>query len=138
MYGMEELTSAEIAARVGKDQRTIQRWLKSGKLPAIPLADNRYGVNTGDLEHLARPEHVTESGKVALEVMQIQYPLEEQFEHLQLRVEDLASQLYGAERKIEHLQYRLDQILKETRENATSKKKVPARRASKKRRLRRG
>lgn len=66
---MEELTTAEIASRVGKDQRTIQRWLRSGKLPAIPLADNRYGVNTRDLEHLARPEHASESAKEVLEIM---------------------------------------------------------------------
>jgi hypothetical protein len=136
---MEELTTVEIAARIGKDQRTVQRWLKSGKLPALPLANNRYGVNPNDLEHLTRPKHVTESGKITLEVMQIQYPLEEKFEHLQLRVEDLSAQLYDAELKIEHLQYRLDQILKEVRENAASKKKAPARRTSKKRkRLRRG
>jgi len=74
---MEELTTAEIAARIGKERRTIQRWLKSGKLPALPLADNRYCVNRSDLEHLARPEHATESGKSTLEIMQIQYPLEE-------------------------------------------------------------
>jgi hypothetical protein len=71
--------------------------------------------------------------------MQIQYPLEEKFEHLQLRVEDLSAQLYDAERKIERLEYRLDQILQEVRENAVGKKKTPVRRTSKKRkRLGRG
>jgi excisionase family DNA binding protein len=135
---MEELTTAEIAARIGKDKRTVQRWLKSGKLPSLPLAGSRYGVNRSDLEHLARPEHVSESGQIALEVMQIQYPLEEKFEHLQLTVDELKYRLHDAENKIERLQYRLDQILKETRENATTKKKAPARRTKKRTRLKRG
>jgi excisionase family DNA binding protein len=135
---MEELTTSEIAARIGKHRRTVQRWLNSGKLPSLPLAGNRYGVNQSDLEHLARPEHVTESGKTTLEIMQIQYPLEERLEHLQLTVEDLAYQLHLAEDKIERLQYRLDQILKETRESTGSKKKAPAKRTKKRKRLKRG
>ena len=136
---MEELTTAEIATRIGKDKRTVQRWLKSGKLPSLPLAGNRYGINPNDLEHLARPEHVSESGKIALEVMQLQYPLEEKLELLQFTVDDLMYRLHDAESKIERLQYRLDQILKEVREDTPSKKKAPARRTTKKRkRLRPG
>jgi predicted RNase H-like nuclease (RuvC/YqgF family) len=67
---------------------------------------------------------VSESDEIALEVMQIQYPLEEKYEHLQLTVDDLMYGLHDAENKIERLQYRLDQILKETRENASTKKKA--------------
>jgi excisionase family DNA binding protein len=127
---MEELTTAEIAARVGKTERTVQRWLKSGKLPALPLTGKRYGVNPKDLEHLKLPEHLTESGEIALDVMQIQYPLEERYEHLQFTIDDLTERLHDAEEKIERLQYRLDQILKEVRENASGKKKAPTRRKS--------
>jgi excisionase family DNA binding protein len=133
---MEELTTAEIAARVRKTERTVQRWLKSGKLPALPLTGKRYGVNPKDLEHLKLPEHLTESGEIALEVMQIQYPGEEKYEQLQYSIDDLTERLYDAERKIERLQYRLDQILKEVRENVAGKK-APARRTSTKKKRKR-
>ena len=59
---MEELTTAEIAACIGCTERTVQRWIKSGKLPALPLANHRYGVNPSDLQHLALPEHGSRDG----------------------------------------------------------------------------
>jgi excisionase family DNA binding protein len=127
---MEELTTAQMASRVGKTERTVQRWIKSGKLPALPLASNRYGVNPEYLQHLKLPEHLTESGETALDVMQIRYPSEEKYEQLQYSIEDLTERLEDAETKIERLHYRLDQILKEVRENADTKKKAPARRTS--------
>ncbi len=138
---MEELTTAQIAARVGKTERTVQRWLKSGKLPALPLTDKRYGVNPKDLEHLNLPEHLTEAGEIALEVMQIHYPLEEHYEQLQFTLDELMERLLDAEEKIERLQYRLDQILREVREHAVGKKNAPARRKNttkKRKRLKRG
>ena len=81
---------------------------------------------------------MSESGQIALEVMQIQYPLEEKYEHLQLTVDELMYRLHDAEIKIERLQYRLDQILTETRENATIKKKASTKRTKKRTRLKRG
>ncbi|MEO6890918.1 MAG: hypothetical protein ABI456_15890 [Ktedonobacteraceae bacterium] len=132
------MTAYVALPRIGKNTRTVQRWLKSGKLPALPLAGSRYGVNPKDLEHLARPEHVSENGEGVLEIMQIHLSLEEKFEHLQLTVEDLRDQLSDAENKIERLQYRLDQILKETRENAPARKTTAARRTKKRKRLKRG
>ena len=134
---MEELTTAQIAVRVGKTERTVQRWIKNGKLPARPLADNRYGVNLADLEHLKLPAHLTEYGENALEVMQLRYPSEEKYEQLQYSIGDLTERLEDAEKKIERLQYRLDQILKEMRENAANKKKAPARRPSPKKKRKR-
>jgi excisionase family DNA binding protein len=86
---MEELTTAQIAARVGKTERTVQRWIKSGKLPARLLADNKYGVNPADLEHLTLPAHLTESGAMVLEVMQLRYPSEEKYEQLEYSIEEL-------------------------------------------------
>jgi predicted site-specific integrase-resolvase len=127
---MEELSTAQIAARVGKTERTVQRWIKSGRLPVLPLADKRYGVNPKDLEHLKLPEHLTETGEIALEVMQIRYPSEEKYEQLQYSIDEVTERLEDAEEKIERLQYRLDQILKEIRENAVNKKKAPARRVN--------
>lgn len=127
---MEELTTAQIAARVGKTERTVQRWIKSGRLPTLPLAGSKYGVNPQDLEHLKLPEHLTETGAIVLEVMQLRYPSEEKFEQLQYSIEDLTERLEDAEEKIERLQYRLTQILKEGRENAAGKKKAPTRRTS--------
>jgi excisionase family DNA binding protein len=110
MRHMEELTTAEIAARIGVSPRAVQRWIKSGKLPALPLANHRYAVNTSDLKHLALPEHVSETGEIVLEAMKLQVPLEEKLEDLRFTVDDLMSRLHDAESKIERLQYRLDQI----------------------------
>lgn len=134
---MEELTTAQIASRVGKTERTVQRWIRSGKLPARPLADSRYGVNPQDLEHLRLPEHLSETGASVLEVMQLRYPSEEKYEQLQYGIDDLTERLEDAEKKIERLQYRLDQILKEVRQKDTGKKKAPARRTSTKKKRQR-
>ena len=68
---MEELTAAEIATRIGRTERTVQRWIKNGKLPALPLANHRYGVNPSDLQHLALPEHISETGEIVLEAMRL-------------------------------------------------------------------
>ena len=125
---MEELKTAQIASRVGKTERTVQRWIKSGKLPARPLADNRYGVNPEDLKRLRLPEHLTESGAMVLEVMQLRYPSEEMYEQLQYSIGELTERLEDAEKKIEGLQYRLDRVLEEVRENANSKKRPSTRR----------
>ena len=136
---MEELTTAEIAARIGCTERTVQRWIKSGKLPALPLANHRYAVNPSDLQHLALPEHVSETGEIVLEAMKLQVPLEEKLEDLRYTVDDLRERLHEAESKIERLSYRLDQILKATKDNAGSKKKSPTTGRKKKRpKLRRG
>src|SRR5947208_8919874 len=123
MHHMEELTAAEIAARIGRTERTVQRWIKNGKLPALPLANHRYGVNPSDLQHLALPEHISETGEIVLEAMRLQVPMEEKLSDLQLTVDDVRERLHEAESKIERLQYRLDQILKATKDNADGKKK---------------
>jgi hypothetical protein len=134
---MEELTTAQIAARVGKTERTIQCWIRSGKLPARPLADSRYGVNQADLEHLRLPEHLSETGASVLEVMQLRYPSEEKYEQMQYSIGDLTERLEDAEKQIERLQYRFDQVLKEVRENATGKKRASTRRTSSKKKRQR-
>ncbi len=59
---MEELTTAEIAVRMGCTERTVQRWIKNGKLPALRLANHRYAVNPSALQHLALPEHGSRDG----------------------------------------------------------------------------
>src|SRR5438552_17042310 len=101
---MEELTAAEIATRIGRTERTVQRWIKNGKLPALPLASHRYAVNPSDLSHLALPEHVSETGEIVLEAMKLQMPLEEKLEDLRYTVDDVRERLHEAESKIERLQ----------------------------------
>jgi len=139
MHHMEELTTAEIAVRMGCTERTVQRWIKAGKLPALPLAGHRYAVTPSDMKHLALPEHVSETGEIVLEAMKLQVPLEEKLEDLRYTVDDLRERLHEAESKIERLSYRLDQILKATKDNAGSKKKSTTTGRKKKRpKLRRG
>ena len=58
---IEELTCAQIAARVGMSERTIQRYISKGKLPARPLARNRFAVESDDIDALILPEHAIET-----------------------------------------------------------------------------
>lgn len=46
---MAEFTTLEIAAMCQRTERTVQRWLKTGRLPATHLQGNRYEVNESDL-----------------------------------------------------------------------------------------
>ena len=85
---MEELSTTQIAARIGRSERTAQRYIASGKLKAVPLANNRYAVESADLEALLLPTHgePADTGtRLRLDV------LEYQVDNLQRRVATLES-----------------------------------------------
>ncbi len=51
-----QLTTMEIATRCNKSERTVQRWIKEGKLPALHIEGNVFEVSEDDLQpHLPRP-----------------------------------------------------------------------------------
>ena len=47
---MKEVTATEAAKMTGLSERTIRRWIESGKLPARQIATNRYAIKTTDLK----------------------------------------------------------------------------------------
>jgi hypothetical protein len=50
-----ELSSVEIAVWFHKSERTIQRWIKQGKLKVQSVGYNRYLLDELELEHFKRP-----------------------------------------------------------------------------------
>ena len=49
MARMKEVTAIDAAKMTGLSERTIRRWIESGKLPARQIATNRYAIKTTDL-----------------------------------------------------------------------------------------
>ncbi len=47
------LSLQEAAARAGANERTLRRWIKSGRLPAVK-DDGQYRIVVADLEHASR------------------------------------------------------------------------------------
>jgi excisionase family DNA binding protein len=62
-FGLEvesmEITPVQAASLLGKSERTIQRWIKLGKLPAHQLTDKSYRVKTEDLERFQQQSDET-------------------------------------------------------------------------------
>jgi len=65
MEEREDLTTQEMATQAEVTVRTVQRWLKSGKLKAEVLPHGKYRVNPFDLvgvTRLAGAEHTLSNG----------------------------------------------------------------------------
>ena len=54
---IEELSSTEMAVKLGVSERTVNRWIKDGRLQARLLKNHRYEVDSEHLLSLAVPEH---------------------------------------------------------------------------------
>lgn len=52
----EFLTSAEVAVRLGKSQRTVLRWANDGRLPVAGLANGTRLFRVRDVDHVAAAE----------------------------------------------------------------------------------
>lgn len=61
---IEELTAAQIAARIGVSERTIQRNIASGKLKARPLRNHKYVVDSDDVDALVLPDHHNDLSRI--------------------------------------------------------------------------
>jgi excisionase family DNA binding protein len=53
---MLELTTTQIAARLGVSERTVQRWIRSEKLRVQATAEHRHLVEESDLLTLTQPQ----------------------------------------------------------------------------------
>jgi len=112
----EDLTTQEMAAQAEVTIRTVQRWLKSGKLHAEVLPHGKYRVNPFDLVELSLP--LTERAAATPKKRRLSYDeLHDTMIHLTIELEALDMRLEEAERTIEQL--------KKRRSPAASTKKAP-------------
>jgi excisionase family DNA binding protein len=79
-----ELTTLEAAKLTGRSDRTIRRWIASGKLPARQIDTNRYVILLADLNKFTGAARQT---KTAL--------LQARIDALEKRVSDLERQFAG-------------------------------------------
>jgi len=105
-----------MAAQAEVTVRTVQRWLKSGKLHAEVLPHGKYRVNPFDLVELSLP--LTERAEATPKKRRLSYDeLHDTMIHLTIELEALDMRLEEAERTIEQL--------KKRRSPAASTKKAP-------------
>ncbi len=98
----EDLTTQEMAEQAEVTIRTVQRWLKSGKLKAETLPHGKYRVNPFDLVELSLP--LTERAAATPKKRRLSYDeLHDTMIHLTIELEALDIRLEKAERTIEHL-----------------------------------
>ncbi len=89
-----ELTTTHIAARLGVSERTVQRWIASGKLRAKKIGHYRYQVEESDLNALMVPQ---------VKDMQTQFAV------IQLEIRSLKREVEGLKQRINKLEQRLDE-----------------------------
>ena len=101
----EDLTTQEMAAQAEVTIRTVQRWLKSGKLKAEVLPHGKYRVTPFDLVELSLP--LTERAATTPKKRRLSYDeLHDTMIHLTIELEALDMRLEEAERKIVFLEKR--------------------------------
>jgi excisionase family DNA binding protein len=82
-----KLTTTQIAAKLGISERTVQRWIASGRLSARQLARNLYFVEEANLDNLTK--HNT-SDNDASDLRQWVEVLEQRIRHLEDTVRRIA------------------------------------------------
>jgi len=98
----EDLTTQEMAEQSEVTVRTVQRWLKSGRLKAEVLPHGKYRVNPFDLVELSLP--LTERAAATPKKRRLSYDeLHDTMIHLTFELEALDIRLEKAERTIEQL-----------------------------------
>ena len=101
----EDLTTQEMAQQAEVTVRTVQRWLKSGKLKAEVLPHGKYRVNPFDLVELSLP--LTERAAATPKKRRLSYDeLHDTMIHLTIELEALDMRLEETERKIVSLEKR--------------------------------
>ncbi len=117
----EDLTTQEMAEQAEVTVRTVQRWLKSGKLQAEVLPHGKYRVNPFDLVELSLP--LTERAAATPKKRRLSYDeLHDTMIHLTIELEALDMRLEEAEHKIAYLAKRQSPTAS-TKKSPTSAKK---------------
>jgi len=99
----EDLTTQEMAEQAEVTVRTVQHWLKSGKLHAEVLPHGKYRVTPFDLVELSLP--LTERAAATPKKRRLSYDeLHDTMIHLTIELEAVDMRLEEAERKIEQIE----------------------------------
>ena len=105
----EEMTTGQMARRVGVTQRTVQRWIKSGELQAKGIRGGYYVINPLDLVELSLPIRDDATPKEK----RLSYDeLYDKYIEVRFDMEDLAHRLGQAEAAIERLNRRFAELSK--------------------------
>ncbi len=116
----EDLTTQEMAEQAEVTIRTVQRWLKSGKLKAEVLPHGKYRVNPFDLVELSLP--LTERAAATPKKRRLSYDeLHDTMIQLTFELEALDVRLEKAERTIEQLKKQGASTSRTTAKKRTSK-----------------
>jgi predicted site-specific integrase-resolvase len=90
---MQEVTAIDAAKLTGHSEKTIRRWILSGKLPARLVSKNRYAIKTSDLRKYipeAQPDLSTALARIQ-ELESTQDTLIERIERLEALVTSLSN-----------------------------------------------
>ncbi len=103
MDDFEILSTREMAQQAEVDVRTVQRWIKQGKLSVEVLPHGKYRVNPLDLVELSLP--LTERAAATPTKRRLSYDeLYDRLIQVTCEVEELEHRLMQAEQKIERLE----------------------------------
>lgn len=90
---MQEVTAIDAARLTGHSEKTIRRWISSGKLPARQVSKNRYAISTRDLRKYipeAQPDLSTALARIQ-ELESTQDTLIDRIERLEALVTSLSN-----------------------------------------------
>lgn len=91
---MEELTPTQIGARLGVSERTVQRWIRSGKLKATLQANGYYLVDLADIDALKPPTLPTNTASALADILNRIERLEQHVTSLEAKITALSSQIH--------------------------------------------
>ena len=80
---MEEFTTTQIGARLGVSERTVQRWIRSGKIKATLQANGYYLLDPADLDTLRIPTLPTTSASDFADILSRLETVEQRIGHLE-------------------------------------------------------
>lgn len=83
------LTAREAARRLGKDERTVRRWIAAGKLPARATTSNHVAIEESDVARLEKSLSFGDKEKQAAGLAERVRRLEQEQARLQARLQDL-------------------------------------------------
>jgi len=110
----QEMDTRQISLRFGVSKRTVQGWIRSGKLKAQEIAPDRYMIEESDLEAFAarQPRSTQQSELMALR--KEFYELAHQVSELERIMEEIVESLTAIPEQIEQVRLTVPLQLEET------------------------
>ncbi len=89
----QEMNTTQIGVRLGISKRTVQRWIRSGKLKAKEIAHHRYLIEENDLEALIFPRPDATQQSETMTLREEFYDLAHQVSELERILEQIVESL---------------------------------------------